>query len=214
MDPSYTTEEETGRALTEAVRDMRPMFDDAFVAYLKFAVAEEEGRLARAGVVDDPEHNQWLMVLKIIQQGVYSEIAKGINRYIEHIWYVLRMETPKQRRALVSEFIDVLPSLDVRPFVNVVDNIASSLGDAVKGDIESTTIGEMTNKILQLHRDVHDLLPENRIDEMAKDADEWAAKQKRRLLEQRNLTKKRLKEQDEYLTGEVLKRAAEVERYD
>lgn len=47
---------------------------------------EEEGRLARAGVLDDPEHNEWLMVLKIIQQGVYSEIAVGINRYIEHIW--------------------------------------------------------------------------------------------------------------------------------
>lgn len=69
-------------ALTDAVRDMRPLLDDAFVAYLKYAVAEEEGRLACAGLVDDPEHNQWLFVLKIVQQGVYSEIAKGINRYI------------------------------------------------------------------------------------------------------------------------------------
>lgn len=124
------------------------------------------------------------------------------------------MQTPQQRRDLLSEFIDKLPSLDVRPFVHVVDNIASSLGDAVKGDIEPTVLGEMANKILQLHRDVHELLPKDRIDNMAKDADEWAARQKQRLLEQRNMTKKRLEQQDKHLTSDVLKRATEVERYD
>jgi len=213
MDPIYKTEEETARALTDAVHDMRPMFDETFVAYIKYAVAEEEGRLARAGVLDDPDHCQWLMVLKVMQQGVYSEIAKGINRYIEHIWYVLRMETPGQRRALLSEFIDALPTLDVRPFVQVVDNMASSLGDAVKGDIEPIVLGEMTNKLLQLHQDTHDLLPKERIDEMAKDADEWAAKQKQRLLEQRAIVKKRMEEQDKHLTSGVLKRAADTEKF-
>jgi hypothetical protein len=92
MDPKHATEEETAMALTDAVRDMRPLLDDAFVAYLKYAVAEEEGRLARAGLLDDPDHNQWLFVLKIVQQGVYTEIARGINRYIEHIWYVFWLD--------------------------------------------------------------------------------------------------------------------------
>jgi hypothetical protein len=217
MDPKFVTEEETARALTDAVRDMRPMFDDAFVAYIKFAVAEEEGRLARAGILDDPEHNQWLMVLQIVQQGVYAEIAKGINRYIEHIWYVMRMETRDQRRALLSDLIDSMPTLDVRPFVQVVDNIAASLGDAVKGEADPMVLGEMTNKVLQLHRDVNELLPTERINEMAKDADEWAAKQKQRLLEQRNLTKKRLKEsrETEHLAEAILKRAGEeVDRFE
>ena len=86
MDPSHTTEEQTAMALTDAVRDMRPLLDDVFVAYLKYAIAEEKGRLARAGVLDDPEHNQWLFVLQIVQQGVYKEISRGINRYLEHIW--------------------------------------------------------------------------------------------------------------------------------
>jgi hypothetical protein len=216
MDPMYTSEEEIARALTNAVRDMRPMFDDIFVAYIKYAVAEEEGRLARGGVLDDPEHNQWLNILKIIQQGVYSEIAKGINRYIEHIWYVLRMETREQRRALLSELIDVLPTMDVRPFVQVVDNVASSLGDAAKGDIDPNALGEMTNKILQLHRDVHELLPPERIAAMAKDADEWAAKQRHRLIEQRRMTQKRLDEarETQHLTEVAFTRAAEAERYD
>ena len=217
MDPSHVTEEDTARALTDAVRDMRPLFDDVFVAYMKYAVAEEKGRLARAGVLDDPEHNQWFLVLQIVQQGVYAEIAKGINRYIEHIWYILRMKTREQRRSLLSEIIDAMPTLDVRPFVQVVDNIASSLGDAVKGEMDPMALGEMTNSLLQLHRDVHDLLPPDRINEMAKDADEWAAKQRQRLLEQRNMTKKRLQQSSETepIAEAILRRAAgEVERFE
>jgi hypothetical protein len=194
MDPRHQTEEETALALTDVVRDMRPLLDDAFVAYLKYAVAEEEARLARAGLLDDPEHNQWLFVLQIVQQGVYAEIAKGINRYIEHIWYVLRMETPKERRMLLEKLIDVMPTLDVRPFVQVVDNIVGSLGDGTKGEFDGVTaLGEMTNKLLQLHRDVKDLLPPDRIALKSRDADEWAAKQKKRLLESRKVSQQRLR---------------------
>jgi hypothetical protein len=194
MDPSHVTEEDTALALSDAVRDMRPMLDDVFVAYLKYAVAEEEAKLARQGVLDDPDYNQWLFVLKIVQQGVYAEIAKGINRYIEHIWYVLRMETPRQRRMLLESLIDDMPTMDVRPFVQVVDNIVGSLGDGVKGDFDGVVpLGEMTNKLLQLQQDVKTLLPPERIAEKSKDADEWAAAQKKRLMEQRKVGEQRLK---------------------
>lgn len=124
MDPSHKTEEDTSIALTDAVRDMRPLLDDAFIAYLKYAIAEEEGKLARAGVVDDPEHNRWLFVLKIVQEGVYAELSRGVRRYIDHIWYVLRMKTKSERRGLLEKLIDVMPTMDVRPFVKVVVSLA------------------------------------------------------------------------------------------
>lgn len=220
MDPSHKTEEDTALALTDVVRDMRPLLDEAFVAYLKYAVAEEEGCLARAGVLDDPEHNQWLFVLKVVQQGVYAEIAVGISRYIDHIWYVLRMETVAERRMLLSKLIDEMPTLDVRAFVQVVENIAGSLGDSAEGDFsEYTALGEMTNKILQLHRDVKELLPPKRIALMSRDADEWVADRKKRMLEQRKLTKQRLKAASatEHLDGEIKdlgRRYGEVERFE
>ena len=207
-------------ALSDAVRDMRPLLDDSFVAYLKYAVAEEEARLARAGLVDDPDYNQWLFVLKIVQQGVYAEIAKGINRYIEHIWYVIRMETPQQRRQLLSDLIDDMPTMDVRPFVRVVENIVGSLGDGIRGNFDGLVpLGEMTNTLLQLQNDVQELLPPERIAEKSKDADEWAAKQRKRLMEQRRIGRQRLqavkdtsgREEDiEAAFGE----SGEVERFD
>ena len=219
MDPKHQTEEETAVALSDAVRDMRPLLDDSFVAYLKYAVAEEQARLARAGLVDDPEHNQWLFVLKIVQQGVYAEISKSINRYIDHIWYIIRMETPRERRMLLSKLIDVMPTMDVRPFVKVVDNIVGALGDSTRGEFdEGMSLGEMTNKLLQMHRDVRELLPPERIAEKSRDADEWAAQQKERLLEARKIGKQRLKaandvagRQDEI---DAVARRGETERFD
>jgi len=213
MDPSHRTEEETANALTDAVRDMRPLLDDVFVAYLKYAIAEEESRLARAGLLDDPEHNEWLFVLKIVQQGVYTEISRGINRYIEHIMYILRMETKAERRMLLSKIIDSMPTMDVRPFVQVVDKIVASLGDSARGEFDGYVLGEMSNKILQLRRDVKELLPPERIQLMSRDADEWAAKQKQRLLEQRKVTKQRLKaSQDSTDYDNEIRRRGEMER--
>lgn len=202
MDPAHTTEEETAIALTDAVRDMRPLLDDTFVAYLKYAIAEEEAKLERQGVVDDPEYNRWLFVLKIVQGGVYSELSRGVKRYIDHIGYVLRMKTKAERRDLLATLIDVMPTMDVRPFVKVVTNIVSSLGTSVKGDFsDGLVLGDMTNKLLQLQRDVHDLLPPDRINEMSRDADNWVAKQRERLLERQKLTRQRLRAARE--TGSV-----------
>jgi hypothetical protein len=214
MDPSHRTEEETATALTDAVRDMRPLLDNVFVAYLKYAIAEEEGRLARAGLLDDPEHNEWLFVLKIVQQGVYTEISRGINRYIEHIWYVLRMESKTERRMLLSKFIDKLPTMDARPFVQVVDNIVASLGDSARGEFDGyNEIGEMSNKLLQLRRDVKELLPPERIQLMSRDADEWAAQQKQRLLERRKVTQQRLQaSRDTTNYDDEIRRRGEMER--
>jgi len=193
MDPKHKDVEETSVALSDAVRDMRPLLDDAFVAYLKYAIAEEQGKLAREGVLDDPEHNRWLFVLKIVQEGVYKELASGLQRYVSHVDIVLRMKSKSERKALLEKLIDDMPTMDVRPFVKVVSNIVSSLGTSVSGEFaDGVVLGDMTNQLLQLQRDVDELLPPDKIDELSADADAWAAAQRERLLEHRNMTRQRL----------------------
>jgi len=218
MDPSHKDEAETAIALKDAVRDMRPLLDDAFVAYLKYAIAEEEGKLARGGVLDDPEHNRWLFVLKIVQEGVYKELSVGVKRYIDHIWYILRMKTKSERKALLEQLVDVMPTMDIRPFVKVVDNIVGSLGSAVKGEFaDGVLLGDMTNQLLQLQRDVNDILPPDRINELSKDADVWAAKQRELLRERRNATRQRLeaaKETGNVDVDEIITPGHEAERFD
>jgi hypothetical protein len=101
------------------------------------------------------------------------------------------METPAERRLLLEKLVDAMPTLDVRPFVQVVESIVRCLGDSASGDFDGAfTLGQITNKLLQLRRDVRELLPPERIALMSRDADEWAAMQKNRLLEQRKQTQK------------------------
>lgn len=70
------------------------------------------------------------------------------------------METAVERRMLLEKLVEVMPTLDVRPFVQVAENIVGSLGDGVRGEFDGITpLGEMTNKLLQLHRDMKEVLP-------------------------------------------------------
>lgn len=140
------------------------------------------------------------------------------QRYIDHIWYILRMKTKSERKALLKQLVDVMPTMDIRPFVKVVDNIVGSLGSAVKGEFaDGVLLGDMTNQLLQLQRDVNDILPPDRINELSKDADVWAAKQRELLLERRNATRQRLeaaKETGNVDVDEIIKPGHEAERFD
>lgn len=185
MDPRHTTEEEAAIALCDAVRDMRPLLDETFVSYLKYAIAEEEGRLARRGLLDVPDQNSWLLVLKVIQQGVYAELAKTVQRHVDSIWLVLRMDTNSQRRKLLELLVDDLPSLDVRPFRKVVDNIVGALGSGSRGEFDTSVLGDYTNQILQLGRDIKEVLPPEKIRRKAKDADDWANEQRKKVVAMR-----------------------------
>lgn len=72
----------------------------------------------------------------------------------------------------------------------------------------------MTNSILQLHRDVHELLPPERIKSMSKDADEWVARRRQKLMELRGVSQQRLKsarETESY--DDEIGRRGEVERF-
>ena len=109
------------------------------------------------------------------------------------------------------------PLVDVRPFVQVVDNIVGSLGDGSKGDFgDVDTLGGLTKQLLQLRRDVQELLPPERLALKSRDADEWAEKQRKRLMESRKITKQRLQAAKDtaHLDDEIeaLGRRGEIER--
>jgi len=205
MDPNHATEQDAAFALSDTVRDMRPLLNEDFISYLSYAIAEEEGRLLRRGYLEDPEQNRWWMVLQIVQKGVYAELGRSLNRYTDHVFYVLRMKTRSERKELLRELINDLPSLDVRPFRKVVDNIVKSLGAVARGEWKDETdaevMGGMTNVILQLGVDIEELLPPEKIAEKSKVADEWARRQREKIREAQEMRRDRLKKQREDSRG-------------
>ena len=186
MDPKYVTEQEAAYALTDTVRDMLPLLDETFVAYLKYAIAEEEARLARRGQLEDPKFNRWLCVLKIVQNGVYAELGRNVNRHVENIWYILRMKTRNDRKELLRMIVKDLPTMDVRPFQKVVDNIVGALGASAKGEFDGFyKEKDMVKKIMQLSEDIEEVLSPEQMDIKARDADKWYEKKKKELMQQR-----------------------------
>jgi hypothetical protein len=108
------------------------------------------------------------------------------------------MDTKVRRRRLLELFVNDLPSLDVRPFRKVVDNIVGSLGTAVHGaggeDIETMRIlGGMTKEILQLASDIKEVLPPERVAQKAKDADEWIKSQRQKISQLQEERRQRLR---------------------
>uniref|UniRef100_A0A7S1BAP0 Uncharacterized protein n=1 Tax=Corethron hystrix TaxID=216773 RepID=A0A7S1BAP0_9STRA len=193
MDPQYEDDPQKGAwALSDRVASMRPALDDTFIAYLKYAIEEEEARLVREDKMLDPGENRWLMVLRIVQGGVYAELRKRVDRYVEDIWYVLRMEEPCERRSLLGKFVNDLATLDVRPFRKAVDNVVAALGGAADVEKlrglsaetidEAKTLGSFSKQILQLGSDIEEVLSAERMDVMAKDADEWNKKRKEKAM--------------------------------
>ena len=89
-----------------------------------------------------------------------------------------------------------MPTLDIRPFVKVVDNIASSLGSTVYGQFKDDNyeLSKLTPKILQLSKDVHELLPPEKIALRSRDADEWLKRKKEGFLQGRKEAKEKLKQ--------------------
>ena len=95
----------------------------------------------------------------------------------------------------------------------------ASLGTSARDDFTNSVIlGELTNQLLQLRRDVDEFLPTERINEISKCADAWAAAQRHKLLERRNLTRHRLeaaRQPGDIDPDAVIKRPGwEAERFD
>ena len=59
---------------------------------------------------------------------------------------MLWLKSKVERKELLKKLIDVMPTMDVRSFVKVVNNIESSLGTSARGDfMDSVILGELTN---------------------------------------------------------------------
>ncbi len=107
-----------------------------------------------------------------------------MKQHIDHIWYVLRMKSKSERKELRKKLINIMPTMDVHPFVRILDIIVSCLGISVKGDfMDGVILGKMMNKLLQLKNYVDELLPTDRINDLSKGANAWAAAQHEKLSE-------------------------------
>ncbi|CAN0045310.1 unnamed protein product, partial [Discosporangium mesarthrocarpum] len=111
-------------------------------------------------------------VLGVIRKGVFAELEKDVYQDVQAITHVLQLRHPEERFKLMNITINTLPSMYVRGFKqvasNIVDYFAAGMG---------TADPELNAKIAEVGEMVEKLLPDWRVDELSKEADDWAAEQ-------------------------------------
>jgi len=69
--------------LPAAVKNMRPLLDQDFIAYLDYAIDKEREGIRGRNLNPDLEPTEWLQILGIIKNGVYAELGKGLKEDIK-----------------------------------------------------------------------------------------------------------------------------------
>ena len=135
------------------------------------------------GLDPDREPTPWLQVLGIVKAGCYAELGKALRADVTALSYVLRMPTPGTRRALLEKTIDTMPAWDVRAFHATASNVVarfaraappvarSSSSSSSSSDEDGEDSSDLASKIAQLGADLEDLLPPERLAEIAAPAD-------------------------------------------
>ncbi|CAM9484567.1 unnamed protein product, partial [Chrysoparadoxa australica] len=163
-----TAMEDMGQ-LPDKVRQMKPILDQDFVAYLRYAIEQERADIVSSGLDPNREPTTWLQVLGIIQRGVFAELEKDVYLDVKAISYVLRMEEAEQRKKLLDITVSNLPSMDVRNFKKNARNIVEHL------EIRNDATPALKEKVAELGTMLEEVLPESRVIELSKEADDWAA---------------------------------------
>ena len=95
---------------------LRPYFDTELLAYLGYAIEEEETGIRAHGGDPIALPSRWLSVLRLVQQGVLAEFESRFERLLEPLLLTVRFEQPEIRRAVFERFVAITPAIDL-PYV-------------------------------------------------------------------------------------------------
>lgn len=91
---------------------LRPRFDTELLAYLKYAVGEEEDKMRGKGLNPAELPSSWLQVLRVVYQGVLADFESRYERILNPLILVIRFEQPEVRATAVH--CSLRPSLTCR----------------------------------------------------------------------------------------------------
>ena len=93
---------------------LKPRFDTNLLTYLTFAVKEEEGRLRRLGKDPRKFPSEWLQILKIVEQGVETELKQRYSHMLDNLVHVVHSFDRNDTRALAfSVLVEMTAPMDL-----------------------------------------------------------------------------------------------------
>lgn len=159
------------KGLNDFIESMKPLLDYSFLGYIKHAIKIEKENI-KAQNLDFREHpSDWLIILMIIQKGIYSILEKDIWQDVINISVIIGHEQPSVRKTILTTMVGSMPKADWIFFKDIIKTLFKSVQEKKLTANHFPNFPHIIEAIFQLNYDIEQILPDWFIKEMLDEYD-------------------------------------------
>ncbi|CAG9480567.1 CS domain protein, putative [Plasmodium vivax] len=148
------------KGLNEFIESMKPLLDYSFLGYIKHAIRMEKRKIKMERKDFREQPSDWLIILMIIQKGIYSILEKDIWEDVINITTIICQEQPSVRKTMLTTMVASMPKADWIFFKDVIKTIYKSVQERKLTANHFPEFPHIPEAIFQLNYDVERILPD------------------------------------------------------
>ncbi|GAW80265.1 hypothetical protein, conserved [Plasmodium gonderi] len=154
------------KGLNEFIESMKPLLDYSFLGYIKHAIKMEKKRIKMQNIDFRENPSDWLIILMIIQKGIYSILEKDIWQDVINITTIICHDQPSVRKTILTTMLASMPKADWIFFKDVIKTIYKCVQEKKITANHFPDFPHIPEAIFQLNYDIEQVLPDWFIKEM------------------------------------------------
>ncbi|KJP88601.1 hypothetical protein AK88_01681 [Plasmodium fragile] len=159
------------KGLNDFIESMKPLLDYSFLGYIKHAIRMEKKKLKMENKDFREQPSDWLIILMIIQKGIYSILEKDIWEDVIHVTTIICQEQPSVRKTMLTTMVASMPKADWIFFKDVIKTIYKCVQERKLTANHFPDFPHIPEAIFQLNYDIEKILPDWFIKEMLDEYD-------------------------------------------
>ncbi|ANQ07475.1 Uncharacterized protein PCOAH_00017170 [Plasmodium coatneyi] len=159
------------KGLNDFIESMKPLLDYSFLGYIKHAIRMEKRKIKMENKDFREQPSDWLIILMIIQKGIYSILEKDIWEDVIHITTIICQEQPSVRKTMLTTMVASMPKADWIFFKDVIKTIYKCVQERKITANHFPDFPHIPEAIFQLNYDIERILPDWFIKQMLDEYD-------------------------------------------
>ncbi|GAB65775.1 hypothetical protein PCYB_072770, partial [Plasmodium cynomolgi strain B] len=159
------------KGLNDFIESMKPLLDYSFLGYIKHAIRMEKRKIKMEQKDFREQPSDWLIILMIIQKGIYSILEKDIWEDVINVTTIICQEQPSVRKTMLTTMVASMPKADWIFFKDVIKTIYKCVQDRKITANHFPDFPHIPEAIFQLNYDIERILPDWFIKQMLDEYD-------------------------------------------
>ncbi|EUD68024.1 hypothetical protein C922_01636 [Plasmodium inui San Antonio 1] len=159
------------KGLNDFIESMKPLLDYSFLGYVKHAIRMEKRKIKMEGKDFREQPSDWLIILMIIQKGIYSILEKDIWEDVINITTIICQEQPSVRKTMLNTMVASMPKADWIFFKDIIKTIYKCVQERKLTANHFPEFPHIPEAIFQLNYDIDKILPDWFIKQMLDEYD-------------------------------------------